>query len=141
MNSIDQVHDFWNENSCGEIYAKGRDQAEKYATETKTRYLLEPYIKDFAEFESYEDLNVLEIGIGMGSDHSSIAYSNPKSLILKTMLKILMHYLRVFDHVFQERRLPLHIIYLRQDRSGPLYRKSKQICCETWYVKFDNNSE
>ena len=81
MISIDQVHDFWNENSCGEIYAKGRDQAEKYATETKTRYLLEPYIKDFAEFESFEDLNVLEIGIGMGSDHSSIAYSNPKSLI------------------------------------------------------------
>ena len=81
MNSIDQVHDFWNENSCGEIYAKGADQAEKYATETKKRYLLEPYIKDFAEFESYKDLNVLEIGIGMGSDHSSIALSNPKSLI------------------------------------------------------------
>lgn len=81
MYSIDQVHDFWNENSCGEIYAKGRDQAEKYATETKTRYLLEPYIKDFAEFESYEGLNVLEIGVGMGSDHSQIAYSNPKSLI------------------------------------------------------------
>ena len=81
MYSIDQVHDFWNENSCGEIYAKGADQAEKYSTETKKRYLLEPYIKDFAEFESYKDLNVLEIGIGMGSDHSTIALSNPKSLI------------------------------------------------------------
>ena len=81
MSSIDQVHDFWNEVSCGEIYAKGRNQAEKYSNETKTRYTLEPYIKDFAKFDLYKGLNVLEIGVGMGSDHSSIAFSNPKSLI------------------------------------------------------------
>jgi ubiquinone/menaquinone biosynthesis C-methylase UbiE len=80
MNLIDQIHDFWNEDSCGEIYAKGSDQAEKYANETKTRYTLEPYIKEFAKFDLYKGLNVLEIGVGMGSDHSSIAFSNPKSL-------------------------------------------------------------
>lgn len=81
MNSIDLVHDYWNEDSCGERNAKGVDQTEQYANETKTRYNLEPYIKDFAKFELYKDLNVLEIGVGMGSDHSSIAFSNPKSLI------------------------------------------------------------
>lgn len=81
MSSIDLVYDFWNKESCGERNAKGNDEARKYANETKVRYTLEPYIKDFAKFELYKDLNVLEIGVGMGSDHSSIALSNPKSLI------------------------------------------------------------
>ena len=80
MKSLDQVKEFWNEKSCGEIYAQGDNSASRYAAELEKRYSLEPYIKGFAEFESYKDLDVLEIGVGMGSDHSSIALSKPKSL-------------------------------------------------------------
>jgi ubiquinone/menaquinone biosynthesis C-methylase UbiE len=78
--SLDQVHDFWNEKSCGEIYAIGGSLSEQYQSEIKKRYELEPYIKDFAQFELFNNLDVLEIGVGMASDHSSIAYSSPKNL-------------------------------------------------------------
>ena len=78
--SLDQVHDFWNKKSCGEIHAKGDTEFKKYKNETKIRYELEPYLKDFAQFDSFKNLDVLEIGVGMGSDHSSIAMANPKSL-------------------------------------------------------------
>lgn len=77
---VEDVFEFWEKFSCGEIYARGSSPAESYATETLSRYKLEPYIKDFANFPSYKDLDVLEIGVGMGSDHSSIALQYPKSL-------------------------------------------------------------
>jgi ubiquinone/menaquinone biosynthesis C-methylase UbiE len=77
---LGKVHSYWNEESCGESYAEGNIDREGYLAETKTRYELEPYILDFAEFDGYEGLDVLEIGVGMGSDHSQIAYSSPKSL-------------------------------------------------------------
>ena len=78
--SLGRVRDFWNEQSCGEIHAKGTTEIEKYINETKRRYELEPYLKDFAKFDSFKNLDVLEIGVGMGSDHSSIAMANPKKL-------------------------------------------------------------
>ncbi|MDA8999498.1 class I SAM-dependent methyltransferase, partial [Gammaproteobacteria bacterium] len=40
----------------------------------------EPYIKSFAQFERFKGLDVLEIGVGFGSDHSQIAEQTPKSL-------------------------------------------------------------
>ena len=78
--SLDQVYDFWNEESCGEIYAKGTSLSAKYESEMAKRYEIEPYIKDFAKFDSFKNLDVLEIGVGMGTDHSSIAYALPKNL-------------------------------------------------------------
>ena len=80
MSSINKIHDFWNESSCGEIYAKGDTKAERYAASSEIRYILEPYIQDFAKFESFNNLDVLEIGVGMGCDHSLIALAKPKSL-------------------------------------------------------------
>jgi ubiquinone/menaquinone biosynthesis C-methylase UbiE len=78
--SLQEVHDFWEKFACGEIYADGESSFEKYRNETLARYRLEPYIQEFADFPSFKDLDVLEIGVGMGSDHSSIAAQNPKSL-------------------------------------------------------------
>lgn len=78
--SLEDVSDFWEKFSCGEIYASGSSPLENFKNETLARYQLEPYIKDFADFPSYKDLDVLEIGVGMGSDHSSIASESPKSL-------------------------------------------------------------
>ena len=77
---LNEVHNFWNSESCGERYALGEDDKEKFLTETKNRYDLEPYIKIFAEFEKFRGLDVLEIGVGFGSDHSQIAEQQPKTL-------------------------------------------------------------
>ena len=77
---IRDVHDFWNAESCGERYAISDDNYEKFTSEEISRYRLEPYIKDFACFEEFKNKDVLEIGVGFGSDHSQIAKNHPKSL-------------------------------------------------------------
>lgn len=67
------VHDFWNKASCGEaLYLKGLTK-EAFRTQAKERYSLEPYILDFAEFDSYHGKKVLEIGVGLGADHQKFA--------------------------------------------------------------------
>lgn len=74
------VKDFWDEKSCGEIYATGQSDKEYYESHRKTKYDLEPYIFDFAKFHDGKDKDVLEIGVGMGGDHVEWAKSSPKSL-------------------------------------------------------------
>lgn len=76
----DIVKEFWNEKSCGEIYAVGQSEKEYYESESKSRYELEPYIFDFAKFHEGKNKDVLEIGVGMGTDHAEWAKSTPKSL-------------------------------------------------------------
>ena len=75
-----EVKEFWNEKSCGEIYASGQSEKEYYESESKLRYELEPYIYDFSKFQEGKDKDVLEIGVGMGADHAEWAKSKPKSL-------------------------------------------------------------
>lgn len=77
---IEQVHNFWNSESCGERYALGDSSVEKFLNEEKNRYKLEPYIKTFGKFDEYTNKDVLEIGVGFGCDHSQIARHLPKSL-------------------------------------------------------------
>ena len=78
--SLKDVHDFWNSESCGERYSLGSSDYEKFVSQEKIRYELEPNIKEFAAFEEFKDKDVLEIGVGYGSDHSQIARKNPRSL-------------------------------------------------------------
>ena len=78
--NLKKVHDFWNSESCGERYAQGEDISKKFFNEKITRYKLEPYIEEFANFNEFKDKDVLEIGVGFGCDHSQIALQNPKSL-------------------------------------------------------------
>lgn len=67
------VHEFWNENSCGEqLYLKSEDQ-KGYAHQLEERYRLEPYIPAFAEFSTSSGKHVLEVGVGLGADHQSFA--------------------------------------------------------------------
>ncbi len=68
-----QVHDFWNEASCGEnlyLLGLGRDA---YEAQARKRYELEPYILEFAAFDSAKAKRVLEIGVGLGADHQRYA--------------------------------------------------------------------
>ncbi len=68
-----QVHDFWNEASCGEnLYLQGSDR-EAYESQARKRYELEPYIPEFAGFDRVRGKRVLEIGVGLGADHQRFA--------------------------------------------------------------------
>jgi SAM-dependent methyltransferase len=75
------VHDFWQRASCGEeAYALGGSSRERLEAQARTRYELEPYIRQFARFESGRGLDVLEVGVGMGADHLEWARHMPRSL-------------------------------------------------------------
>jgi len=68
-----QVHDFWNRASCGEdLYLAGSDRT-AFVAQAEARYRLEPYIREFAQFDTAKGLRVLEIGVGLGADHQQFA--------------------------------------------------------------------
>ena len=68
-----QVHDFWNEASCGEeLYLHSHDR-EGYEEQSRHRYDLEPYIFELAGFEGTRGRHVLEVGVGLGADHQKFA--------------------------------------------------------------------
>ena len=68
-----QVHDFWNEASCGEnLYLSGLDR-EAFEAHARKRYELEPFILEFADFDSARAKRVLEIGVGLGAEHQGYA--------------------------------------------------------------------
>ncbi len=62
----DAVREFWNADPCGSRYL---GEVESFAAQSRTRYALEPYIPDFAQFASARGLRVLEIGVGIGADY------------------------------------------------------------------------
>jgi SAM-dependent methyltransferase len=62
----EEVRDFWNADPCGTRYLEGKEDFEAHA---RARYALEPYIFDFAQFQTARGLKVLEIGVGMGADY------------------------------------------------------------------------
>jgi SAM-dependent methyltransferase len=68
-NLIDKKSDvraFWDADPCGTRYL---EDAEDFAAHARARYTLEPYIFEFADFQSGRGLRVLEIGVGMGADY------------------------------------------------------------------------
>lgn len=76
----DAVRAFWDEASCGEVYAIGDSERERLERQEAARYILEPYIFDFARFPDAAGRDVLEIGVGMGADHLQWARATPRSL-------------------------------------------------------------
>jgi SAM-dependent methyltransferase len=75
------VHDFWDHESCGEVYARGSSPREQLAAQSRTRYELEPYLAPFARFAESGGAAVLEIGVGMGADHLRFAEHRPARLV------------------------------------------------------------
>jgi ubiquinone/menaquinone biosynthesis C-methylase UbiE len=75
-----QVRDFWDNKSCGEVYAIGHSEKDYYESHSRARYELEPYIDKFARFHEGKGKDVLEIGVGMGADHVEWAKSQPLTL-------------------------------------------------------------
>jgi ubiquinone/menaquinone biosynthesis C-methylase UbiE len=69
------VHDFWNDASCGEaLYLNSNDKG-GYEAQSVNRYVLEPYILEFADFKSASEKKILEVGVGLGADHQRFAES------------------------------------------------------------------
>lgn len=62
----EEVRDFWNADPCGSRYLGDRTDFEAHA---RTRYQLEPYIHEFADFARSGGQRVLEVGVGMGADY------------------------------------------------------------------------
>lgn len=68
----DRVRTFWNAASCGEkLYLQGSDRA-AFEAQRQARYSLER-IPEFANFASFRDKRTLEVGVGLGADHQSLA--------------------------------------------------------------------
>jgi ubiquinone/menaquinone biosynthesis C-methylase UbiE len=76
-----RVRDFWDDASCGEVYASGQSERDYYESHSNARYELEPYILDFAKFNEGQGKDVLEIGVGMGADHIEWAKAKPHLLV------------------------------------------------------------
>jgi hypothetical protein len=64
-----EVRDYWNTASCGEDLYLNDNSKDGYLAHAQKRYELEPIIKDFAEFNLYQNKDVLEIGVGLGAEH------------------------------------------------------------------------
>lgn len=74
-NLKNQVHDFWNEASCGEsLFLQGFNKQD-YLSQSQIRYELEPEILEFGNFDVFKGKKTLEIGVGLGSDHMLLAQS------------------------------------------------------------------
>jgi len=68
-----EVRDFWNEASCGERLLLDASDKPGFLNQMARRYALEPYIEGFARFDEARNLDVLEIGVGLGADHQRFA--------------------------------------------------------------------
>jgi ubiquinone/menaquinone biosynthesis C-methylase UbiE len=71
---------FWEQASCGEVYAEGTDDRARFEAQARSRYAMEPFIFPFARFNDARGKDVLEIGVGMGADHVEWAKAGPRSL-------------------------------------------------------------
>ena len=69
MANINQVASFWNERPCNIRHSELEVGTLEYFNEVeKRKYTVEPHIPRFAEFDSWKDKSVLEIGCGIGTD-------------------------------------------------------------------------
>jgi ubiquinone/menaquinone biosynthesis C-methylase UbiE len=70
----EQVRSFWDRTPCGSWDATAPEGTpEYYAQVEKRRYELEPFIHRYAGFGETAGQRVLEIGVGLGTDHIQFA--------------------------------------------------------------------
>ena len=63
------VQNHWAQETCGTRGIDGEDRAAFFRQLEEERYQVEPYILDFARFERGAGQDVLEVGVGAGTDH------------------------------------------------------------------------
>lgn len=70
----EQVKDYWEQEPCGSGVATKPKCTKEYFDEIEEhRYRLEPFIHRFAQFTRHRGKNVLEVGVGAGTDHLQFA--------------------------------------------------------------------
>lgn len=62
------VQSHWETEPCGTHEIAATERRTYFAEIERFRYELEPYIRDYARFESGRDQRLLEVGIGVGTD-------------------------------------------------------------------------
>ena len=87
----EKVKEFWEEKSCGEEAYLVSLTHEGYKKHSEKRYKLEPYIEKFADFGSWKNKMVLEIGVGMGADHERLAQQTSKLFGLDITKRAINH--------------------------------------------------
>ena len=92
-----EVRDFWNKSSCGERLLLEAEDRAGYREQMKKRYSLEPYIEGFAGFDSAKDLDVLEIGVGLGAVHQRFAEGGARLTGIDLTDRAVEHTQRRFD--------------------------------------------
>jgi ubiquinone/menaquinone biosynthesis C-methylase UbiE len=72
--SIDDVRRYWDSRPCNIRHSRKAVGTREYFDEVETRkYLVEPHIPGFAQFERWRGKRVLEIGCGIGTDAVNFA--------------------------------------------------------------------
>jgi 2-polyprenyl-3-methyl-5-hydroxy-6-metoxy-1,4-benzoquinol methylase len=70
----DTIVDYWDSQPCNSLHSsKSSDSLDYFLDITKKRYLVEPHIRKFANFENWSGKRVLEIGSGIGTDGAEFA--------------------------------------------------------------------
>ncbi len=70
----EQVRSFWSRTPCGSWDATAPEGTREYYDQIEARrYELEPFINDYARFHEAAGRSVLEIGVGVGTDHVRFA--------------------------------------------------------------------
>ena len=71
---IQSVRDYWNRRPCNIRHSTAEIGTKEYFDQVEARkYLVEPHIPAFAEFEKWKGKKVLEIGCGIGTDTINFA--------------------------------------------------------------------
>ena len=71
---VEVVRDFWDRRPCNLLSSPAEVGTKAYFDEvTARKYLVEPHIPRFAEFERWRGKRVLEVGCGIGTDTMSFA--------------------------------------------------------------------
>ena len=71
---IAKVSDYWNSRPCNIAHSPQPVGSREYFDEVEARkYVVEPHIPSFAEFERWRGKKVLEIGCGIGTDTINFA--------------------------------------------------------------------
>ena len=69
-----EVRRYWQAEPCGSSLAEAEPGTKQFYDEVeRTRYELEPFIPRFADFDHWRGRDVLEIGVGLGTDFVQFA--------------------------------------------------------------------